>query len=899
MPETWQREASFLKEFDKSGGFAPNYPWQPLRCATSLKAPYGALVAFLAEGHGYDNSSLRVAIGRLNERFAERRLEETLEMCAIAYEIARLHFDYRPLLFDLVIRRVLCLSMLGQTEQGLKEAGLAEQIVPCTAVAQVILAILCSKLGNDEDAFRHLQRANEIEEDSADFFQCAVALLRLYKGNCEQAIEICSKVLQRKPIDRFALLVRGDAYKCDPLGGREQLAKDDHAALLERDAGAPVGRLRPGAEPQLLDEVILRFHPYLNNAAPRPYEDYPMYWRYLKRQHFSITCLVVYFVARLKMSRRSRRVHEEIAKAREELLDQRVVAEQKLWRLLGTYKNLSSVEASKMEVWGPADPDSVVRKYRRYWMEKPLSFPRRKDGTGVTPSQAGHPDDSAPRLSSPSRLAGVGAITIRPEDVPQCTAATWAVEQARLLAEARSAGSPDGEGRRFNESPRLLEVPRSSGSRSLTQQLLEKRIATHSPETVSGCLGMGGVVAEAKRLAGRDVTQQAPSAGKPGTLTPTTPTTAHGRPGSAATSERSFTLSSTSAPGAAAGVPSAELARTLQQTLDVATTPEPPAVPYQRLGVEWGEEQWYLKALECGAQLGDGRAFQRALLPEIQISPPPTSQATVLAHLAGDRVAEVALTSALLEGPEVSWSVIPEWYSPLDRVYEVTEMVGRCSVEEPLVLKSGAASTQGSRCASASRVSSPSHSRSCVTPRLGARLTVSTTAPSTQEASSPREPPGSALPACPPPASAEQSAPSRPARGRRPRGSSSRAPPPLSAPNTAKEKLHDWHRQEVLRRNEESERMFAAAAQEDGADKRERRQRWEAHRRQQKKKLSEWSGTLLSRREQAEHEAGIWQSEARPLRAGGPPAARRPRSASRAGSSPGSARAGAGLARTA
>ncbi|CAK0807391.1 unnamed protein product, partial [Prorocentrum cordatum] len=133
-------------------------------------------------------------------------------MCAISYEIARLHFDYRPLLFDLVLRRVLCLSMLGQTEQGLEEASLAEQIVPFTAVARVLLAVLCSKLGNDDDAFIHLQRANEIEEDSADFFQCAVALLRLHKGNCEQAIEICSKVLQRNPIDPFALLVLPNAY---------------------------------------------------------------------------------------------------------------------------------------------------------------------------------------------------------------------------------------------------------------------------------------------------------------------------------------------------------------------------------------------------------------------------------------------------------------------------------------------------------------------------------------------------------------------------------------------------------------------------------------------------------------------------------------------------------------
>ncbi|CAK0860984.1 unnamed protein product, partial [Prorocentrum cordatum] len=96
-------------------------------------------------------------------------------------------------------------------------------------------------------------------------------------------------------------------------------------------------------------------------------------------------------------------------------------------------------------------------------------------------------------------------------------------------------------------------------------------MAAHSPTTVAGCLGMGGVVAEAKRLAGRDVAQQAPggarlpSAGIPGTQTPTTPTTAHGgRPGSV-TSERSGTMSPTSAMGASAwgamGPSSSELTR--------------------------------------------------------------------------------------------------------------------------------------------------------------------------------------------------------------------------------------------------------------------------------------------------------------------------------------------------
>lgn len=638
----------------------------------------------------------------------------------------------------------------------------------------------------------------------------------------------------------------------------------------------------------MLDEVILRFHPYLNADAPRPYEDYPMYWRYLKRQHFSITCLVVFFVAKLKMSRRSRAVNKAIAKATEELLDQRVVAEEKLWQLLGTYKNLSSVESSKTEIWGPADPDSVVRKYRRYWMEKPLSFPRRQDGTGVTRSQCGVPDDSAQSLTSPSRLAGVSAITIRPEDVPQTKIATWAVEQARLLAEAQSAGSPDAEGRQAGASPRLLEVPRSSGSRSPRQQLLEKRITTHSPSTVSGCMGMGGVVAEAKRLAGRDVTQQAPavarlpSIGKPGTQTPTTPTTTHGRP-SSVTSDRSGTLSPTSVLGAAAGTSSSELARTLLlQTLDVAPTPEATAAPYQRLGAEWGEEQWSLKALEYVAQVDDGKAFQRARLPEIQNEPLPISQATVSHVTSRDNLTEVALTSALLES---GWTVIPEWYSPLDRIYEVTEMAGKCSVEEPLVLKSGAAASQGSRSASASRVCSPSHSRCCITPRLGKRSTVSTTAAS-QEASSPREP------ACPGTSSATQSAPSQPARGRRPQCPS--PAPPLSAPNTAKEQLHDWHRQEVQRRKEETERLLTNATKEDGQSKQERRQRWEAHRQRQKQTLSEWAGSLLSRREQAEREA----KQAQPLRHGGPPAARRPGSAQRGGSRPGSARAGAGHART-
>ncbi|CAK0834038.1 unnamed protein product, partial [Prorocentrum cordatum] len=115
---------------------------------------------------------------------------------------------------------------------------------------------------------------------------------------------------------------------------------------------------------------------------------------------------------------------------------------------------------------------------------------------------------------------------------------------------------------------------------------------------------------------------------------------------------------------------------------------------------------------------------------EIERRPLPTSWATLSHVTSCENLAEVSLTSALLEG---GWAVIPEWYAALDRIYEVTDMVGRHAVEEPLVPKSGAAAGQGSRCASASRVSSPSHSRSSITPRLGARCTVSTTAAS-QEA---------------------------------------------------------------------------------------------------------------------------------------------------------------------
>merc|ERR1719210_2782468 len=94
-------------------------------------------------------------------------------------------------------------------------------------------------------------------------------------------------------------------------------------------------------------------------------------------------------MAKLKTCVRSTQLVQNVEARNEELLAARASAERKVRQLVETQQRLAAVESSSYsEVWGPADPDHVhVKKYRRYWMGRPLGFPRRPQDQEDPPPQ--------------------------------------------------------------------------------------------------------------------------------------------------------------------------------------------------------------------------------------------------------------------------------------------------------------------------------------------------------------------------------------------------------------------------------------------------------------------------------------------------------------------------------
>merc|ERR1719201_2377162 len=87
-----------------------------------------------------------------------------------------------------------------------------------------------------------------------------------------------------------------------------------------------------------------------------------------------MVCVAVCRLRGLVRASRARKAAEQAA-AKEQ--QERAVADRKLRQLTELQNRITAVDPN-IEVWGPADPDcEKVRKYRRYWMEQPPSFPMR------------------------------------------------------------------------------------------------------------------------------------------------------------------------------------------------------------------------------------------------------------------------------------------------------------------------------------------------------------------------------------------------------------------------------------------------------------------------------------------------------------------------------------------
>lgn len=420
-------------------------PWQRPRPSPALQPRHRSLEEFLErEGHGYSTQSVAAAVRRANADFGAREVGRAAEAYGVAYELARLTFDYRPLLFDVAIRRALCCSMMGAdlapagpvSSRAWEALEVAEQIIPNTSVVKVLKGLICMKAGlsQQEERDTHLTTAVEwlqsavsqhrapFRQPLEDFVECLQAHAALSFGDCDGAIQICSKVLSRSGSHAFALLVRGDACKFHVSGHFEREAAEDYAAVLRLDATLQplLGMHFQLTPPTRLEELTLRFHPSLDKQGPRPYEEYPMYAAYSRRQYFFVAAWVVHFVASLRVRVRSSRLRRSVQ-----------VQSRGLWRHVEERTTaLAELESTTGEVWGPYDPDSQVKRYRRYWMEmpRPSRSPRREqkeggaelaraDACGAPPSsdrkrapQAAGAKQPAPPAPAPPACPGAAAL---------------------------------------------------------------------------------------------------------------------------------------------------------------------------------------------------------------------------------------------------------------------------------------------------------------------------------------------------------------------------------------------------------------------------------------------------------------------------------------------------------
>jgi tetratricopeptide (TPR) repeat protein len=244
----------------------------PRRCAASLQAPQEPLVEFLASGRGYDDKSVAAAIRDANASFDQKDYGRARDLFGVAYEIGRLHHAYRPLMHDLLLRRVLCHSILGDFSRALQECDIASALIPNEASVCLLRGIVSSKLGNASDANLAFQKAVILDKELRDLVDCMVSFFSMQNGYCDRAIKICDQVLKRTPKHSLALLLRGDAYKFHPAGWayHKQSATNDYTNLLEVDLGLQhlIARAQPGPSQHARADELLLFFPS-NPSLPK------------------------------------------------------------------------------------------------------------------------------------------------------------------------------------------------------------------------------------------------------------------------------------------------------------------------------------------------------------------------------------------------------------------------------------------------------------------------------------------------------------------------------------------------------------------------------------------------------------------------------------------------------
>jgi len=118
------------------------------KCVPALDGSAPLLIDFISAGGNYDHASVNAALRSANEFFDQRDYRKALSFYAIAYDIFRLMAEdeiYLPLGHDILVRRVLCWSYLGELDRALDETTKALEVVPMTPSTLFLLGVVHAK----------------------------------------------------------------------------------------------------------------------------------------------------------------------------------------------------------------------------------------------------------------------------------------------------------------------------------------------------------------------------------------------------------------------------------------------------------------------------------------------------------------------------------------------------------------------------------------------------------------------------------------------------------------------------------------------------------------------------------------------------------------------------------
>eukprot|EP00931_Biecheleriopsis_adriatica_P054448 TRINITY_DN32044_c0_g1_i1.p1 TRINITY_DN32044_c0_g1~~TRINITY_DN32044_c0_g1_i1.p1 ORF type:complete len:803 (-),score=121.66 TRINITY_DN32044_c0_g1_i1:359-2767(-) len=689
----------------------------PARCPLKLHAPQEPLIEFLANGRGYDDAGVAAAVQEGNDAFGRREFGRARDMFGVAYEIGRIHYAYRPMLHDLLLRRILCHSMLGNLTHALEECEMASSLIPNEATVCLLTGVVCSKLGRADDANAAFQKAVASCRDLRDLVDCMIAFFTLQHGHCDRAAQICTQVLRRSPRYPLALLMRGDALKFNPSTWMvlKQQAAEDYASLMELDLSYQrlLTRQRPDPSRHVrAEELLLSFHPTLQKQNPRPYFEYACCRR---RDPFFVTGLVMFAVSRLRFLSRSSKIARTVQGAYEQILEQRSQLERKVRKVVDTHLRISA-SSQAYEVYGPCDQEhETIRKYRRYWMEMPSP----PSASRSTPAQASRL--AGPAAKYRSELMHLAQQAVEAVDVPSPPVPTFG-GYTGTLSDGAAPHSTWTERRQVQTFPaRSLEKDERPQSSSRHYSGLTNISACGSPgtsalphftpaveHTSQEACGTGNGALHLEHASwgsnsGAAWSSNLPEEGPQGPLASSPPEASMPRVWAQQGSAHCSSLPSRA-----------------KQAVYTGIVDEPAAPPrlsspsqgwaqdFQPLGQGWDEKQWFNKASEFIETFSGGAARFSQLnagqkTASMVASPLPSStqsavgaqdaKATSLKYRSAEgRTVEVNLLEAL---DNHGLEVLGDWYNPLDRVYEVRDMTRCYAPVEPLVPLHGLAGAPG------------------------------------------------------------------------------------------------------------------------------------------------------------------------------------------------------------